>query len=139
MSQRLIIPRDVEDVLRLDLTTVAAECGLSFGISGTPVPNDLGKKLPYAVVYGVGGFKNSRVADVHAVSIDVYGRTWARAMDAANKLSGIVEELQDIDELTVDYLGTAITALPYNNPDPDHPDLPRVTFAADVTIRSAVI
>ena len=139
MPNRIIAPLDVEDVLQRDLNTVAAECGFSYGISGTPVPSNLGSKLPYVVVYNVGGFRSSKIADTHAVSIDVYAKRWDQAMDAANKIAGIVQELEDTDGLSLDYHRTAITALPYNNFDPDHPDLPRVTFSADVVLRAALI
>ena len=118
---------------------MAARCGLSCGISGTPIPADLGKTLPYAVIYSVGGFKTSKVVDTHTVSIDVYDERWDLAMAAASKLSGIVEFLVDTDGLSVDYHSTATTSLPYNNPDPRHSDLPRVTFTADVVLKSAAI
>lgn len=139
MSNWVIAPLDVEDVLQQDLNTMATRCGLSCGISGTPIPQDLGKTLPYAVIYNVGGLRTSKVVDTHAVSIDVYAKRWDLAMAAANKIAGIVEELENVDGLSQDYLRTAVTALPYNNPDPDHADIPRVSFTADVVLRAAVI
>ena len=139
MPDRIIAPHDVEDVLQQDLSTLAAASGLSYGISGTPVPSNLGNTLPYVVIYNVGGFRTSRVVDTHAVSIDVYAKRWDLAMDAACKMAGLVENLEDSTGLSLDYHRTAITALPYNNPDPDHADIPRVSFTADVVLRAAVI
>jgi len=139
MPNRITAPLDVEDVLQRDLNTLATRCGLSCGISGTPVPNNLGNTLPYAVIYNVGGFRSSKVVDTHAVSIDVYAKRWDLAMTTACKVAGMVEGLVDTDGLSHDYHNTAITALPYNNPDPDHADIPRVSFTADVVLRSALI
>ena len=139
MPNRIIAPNDVEDVLQQDLSTLAASSGFSFGISGSPVPSNLGTSLPWVVVYNVGGFRTSKVVDTHAVSIDVYADRWDLAMDAANKMVGLVESLEDSTGLSIDYHRSAVTALPYNNPDPRHEDIPRVSFTADVVLRAAVI
>lgn len=128
---------DVEDAIRQDLG------GLLSGYTAiaSPVPETLGANLPLVVVYRLGGSRTSRVIDEHDLSIDVYAKRWSLAMDAANTAVAALESLADSDPLTsgVDWLDAYVTTFPYNNPDPDHEDIPRVTFAATVICRPEVI
>lgn len=134
---RYLVAIDIEDALRQDLPTAATLGGFSIYAAAPPVPETLGSSLPFVIPERVGGTRDSIVIDTHNVSIDVYAKTWGKAQETANKLVGIVAELPDIDGLSADYLEADITTLPYNNPDPRHQDVPRVTFAASVICRAA--
>ena len=96
-----------------------------------PLPSDFGK-LPLVTITRTGGGRRSRVVDTHRVSIDVRAGSWNSAIDAAERLCGVITQF----ELT--YLGGAychsveITTLPYQNVDPSHRDVPRMTFAAEL-------
>ena len=113
---------------------------LGIAASATPIPEDLGAALPYAVVYNVGGYRDAqtRVLDTGALSIDVYGETPAQAMDACRTVAALVNALQDADGSPQVYR-SPITTEPYDNPDPMHPTIPRATCAADIVTRGEVI
>lgn len=135
-----LIPLDIEDALRVDLSTAASLGGFSISIAAPPVPYDLGTSLPYAMVERIGGQRDDIVVDTHDVAIDVWADSWADAQLAADKLLGLLCGLPYADdELEHDYLGVQVNALPYNNPDPDHQDVPRVSFTAFVTARAVEI
>lgn len=113
--------------------------GFSIGVSATPVPEDLGKTIPYAVVTKVGGSRLDTVLDEHIVSIDVWDRRWALAIASANKLAAFIAALPDMPDTSIDYLKVTLDVTPYNNPDVRHVDLPRVSFTAAVLTRPAVL
>lgn len=132
-----LTPLDIEDALRSDLTIAANLGGFSCAFGAPPTPKDLGATLPYARIERIGGMRNSLVVDAHDVAIDVWADDWAEAQTAANKVVGLLCGLPYADdELDHDYLGVDINVLPYNNPDPDHQDIPRVSFTAEVTTRA---
>lgn len=135
-----LIPIDIEDALRLDLTTAARLGGFSFSVAAPPVPTNLGNTLPYAMVERIGGTRDEIVVDTHNVAIDVWANDWAEAQITANKLVGLLCGLPyDDGFLAHDYLSCDINAHPYNNPDPDHQDIPRVSFSAQVLVRAEEI
>ena len=134
-----IIPVDIEDALRIDLKRAADLGGFSFGISAPPIPADLGNTLPYVVVERIGGMRESLVVDTHDIGIDVWADEWGEATLAANKVLGLLCGLPYSDDPQVEYLGVEINALPYNNPDPNHQDIPRVSFTAHVKARAEII
>lgn len=129
-------PIDIEDALRLDLTTAAQLGGFSCAFGAPPTPKDLGATLPYARIERIGGTRNSLVVDEHYVAVDVWAADWAQAQQAANEVLGLLCALPYSDGLAHDYMGVDINALPYNNPDPDHQDVPRVSFTARVVARA---
>lgn len=134
-----LMPLDIEDALRIDLGTAAGLGGFSCAFGAPPTPKDLGTTLPYARIERLGGIRNSLVVDEHDVAVDVWADDWASAQEAANKVVGLLCGLPYADdELDHDYMDAYINALPYNNPDPDHPDLPRVSFNATVTARAVL-
>lgn len=136
---QLLVPIDIEDALQKDLSQAAQQGGFSIGVSATPVPSDLGKTIPYAVVTKVGGVRNDIVVDEHIVSIDVWDKRWALVTESANKLAAFLMALPDTPGTSVDYLSVRMDVLPYNNPDVRHVDLPRASFTAAVATRPAVL
>lgn len=135
----ILVTHDIEDALQSDLSRAVQMGGFSIGISATPVPEDLGKTIPYAVVTKVGGSRSDTVLDEHIVSIDVWDKRWALSIESANKLAGYLMALPDMPNTSIDYLKVTLDTTPYNNPDVRHVDLPRVTFIAAVLTRPAVI
>lgn len=132
-----LAPIDIEDALRLDIMTAAGQGG--FSISAPPVPINLGALLPYAVVERIGGTRDELVIDSHMVGVDVWANDWAEAQQTANAIVGYMCSLPYDDSAQHDYLSVNINALPYNNPDPDHADVPRVSFTAQVLVRATEI
>lgn len=129
--------RDVEDAIRQDLGAILTD----YTVIAPPIPDSLGNSLPLLVVYRLGGGRDDIVVEEHDISIDVYASRWSTAQDAANVAVAVLLGLADSVELAsgVDWLDTDINALPYNNPDPRHEDIPRVTFSAMVTCRPEAI
>lgn len=127
----------------IDFAAVVAEmvtAALGYAASATPIPEDLGASLPYVVVYNVGGVRDarSRVLDTGALSVDVYAETPAQAMDACARVAALIDALPDAGG-AVQVYAAQVTTLPYDNPDPRHPTIPRATCAADVVTRGEVI
>ena len=111
------------------------------GTSAPPLPE--GFSLPFALFTRTGGDTSDRVYTTHDVSVDVYADTWAQAQQSAAELAGLIA---DLDGRSIGYTsnGTRIEApvyvsacqAPYNNPDPKHPNVPRVTFMATLATRT---
>ena len=111
------------------------------GTSAPPLPE--GFSLPFALFTRTGGDTSDRVYTTHTVSVDVYADTWAQAQAYAAELAGLIA---DLDGRNIGYTsnGTRIEApvyvsacqAPYNNPDPKHPNVPRVTFMANLATRT---
>jgi len=133
---RYLIPLDIEDALRVDVSTAASQGGFSFSIAAPPVPANLGASLPYVLVERLGGTRDEVVIDEHIVAVDVWDKDWADAHSVANDVLGVLSALPDTDGLAHDYLEVAVNVLPYDNPDPDHQDIPRVSFTAHVSTRA---
>lgn len=114
-------PIDIEDVLRSELTSE------TLSVYAPPIPNPL--PVPSARVRRTGGVKNSLVVDGSNVVIDVWAETDAEAMAYANKLLGDLYMMQ----FTHDKIHQVVTvSLPYQNNDPQHPDLCRAAFMVQV-------
>lgn len=130
----LLKPRDVEGALQQDLAAILT----SYDVIAPPLPDDFPDDgLPLVVVERLGGSRTDIVIEEHDVAFDVYADRWSSAVDAANTVVALVAALPDMSEQSsgVDWFDAQINALPYNNPDPAHPDVPRVTFSAVVTCR----
>ena len=132
-------PVDAEDALRREIERAAAEEGIALHACAQPVPADLGDALPLAVVTRTGGSRLSMAMDSHQVEVDVYAATEAEAMAAAGIAAGIVAALWRDPGQLVSWREGAIDALPYQNPDPSRPDVPRVTFSASLVCRPAAL
>lgn len=123
-------PVDAEHLLSLDLSTEGCP------VSPPPVPATLGTSLPTAVVERDGGTRMNAVVDSHNVTVSVWGATWAEAMRAANAIAGAIARLPWTDGLSTHWRTAQLTLLPFNAPDPVHPNIPRVQLAATVTCRA---
>lgn len=132
MATAPLEPVDVEELLRLDLTT--DECP----VCAPPVPDDLGAVLPIAMVERDGGTRMSLVMDAHDVTVSVWAETWAEAMAAANAIAGAIARLPMTDGTTTQWRTADLTGLPSNAPDPAHPTIPRVQLTAQVTCRATI-
>lgn len=124
-------PVDVEDALRRDLS---AACGAD--VFAPPVPPDLARRAPCAMVARDGGTRMSLVMDSHDVTVSAWAGTWADAMRLANALAGAFSRLPDMEGSSVQWRTAQVTALPFNAPDPAHLDLPRVQFTGYATCRA---
>ncbi len=119
-------PLDIENVMR---ECIGAQ--VAYPCSAPPIPQDL--EPPRIVFARTGGSSSDLVVDSSSVIVHCYGGTWADAMDEANEVAGAVKALPYLDNpVTASVLNT----LPYNNYDPQHPDVPRVSFSAIITTRS---
>jgi len=111
----------------------------AIGVSATPVPANLGETLPYTCVFTTGGTRSDIICDMHSMDLDTWDETWAKAMARACELVGLLTGLEGSTVNGVSYARVLITGLPYANPDPDRPDLARVTFSAQVITHAPVI
>lgn len=124
-------PVDVEDALRADLTTDALP------VYAPPVPSDLERRAPCAVIERVGGTRINAVLDSHDLTVSVWAGTWARAMAAANALAGALARLEStVGASGIQWRSARPVSLPANAPDPSHPNIPRVQFTANATCRA---
>ena len=119
---------DIEDTLQAALNAAGIKA------AAPPVPANLG---PYVFVYRTGGYSQSYVQDVSTVEFDCYEQTEAEAMARACDLTAWVRALPQDQGLETFVYFADVIALPYNNPDPNHPTLPRATFSAQIATRVA--
>lgn len=122
--------KDIETILYNLLTDG------KYSASAHAIPASLGSTLPHIHVTRTGGYETDLVLEGHYVDFDVYAADLADAMEEAGNLCGWVRELVDTQPHAPCY-ATRILTLPYNNPDPRHQDLGRVTFKAELMTRTA--
>lgn len=131
---QLVKPIDIEDALRTDIGAVKE----AWKCFAPPAPDNLAASS--LMVTSLGGAPATEVSNDHDVSIDVWASTIEDAMDMANDAAGIVATLPLRAFASGNhYLTAEINALPYINPDPNRPLLPRATFRATVGIRGTAI
>ena len=131
---QLVKPIDIEDALRTDM----AEAAEQWTCFAPPAPDDLAAGS--LMVTSLGGGPATAVSFDHDVSIDCWAPTMAAAMQMASDAAGIVASLPLREFASGNcYLTAEINALPYINPDPNRPLLPRATFRATVGIRGTAI
>lgn len=130
---QLVKPIDIEDALRIDL---AAFNGAMF--FAPPAPDDLSANS--VQVMSVGGAPQTAVSFEHDVRVDCWAATPAAAISLANEVAGIVASLP-LREIASgrQYVTAELDALPYLNPDPNRPLLPRASFRATVGIRGEAV
>ena len=75
------------------------------------------------------------VLENNSVDFDVYALTESDAMETASELCGWIRDLEGETVETTCY-ASEVTSLPYNNPDPRHPNLPRTTIKAQILVRN---
>ena len=105
----------------------------------TPIPENLGDALPLAVVYNVGGSRVDLTVDRAALSVDVYAATPADAMSWAAVCCAACAAFPDYSGGAVQWYQCDVNTLPYDNPDPRHPTIPRVTFVCDLYAHPALV
>lgn len=119
-------PVDVEQVLADALD----------GVFAPPVPSDM--EPPYSMVVSTGGVRRSRVIDTRYVDVDTWADSKGEAMAVALALVPKAEALagSTVDGATV--MSVGVTSLPYDNPDPDRPDLARATAGYEITTKAVI-
>lgn len=118
-------PIDIADAIQQALNAANIRSGAA------PLPRDIPD--PFCFVVPTGGTSQG-VIDSHSVSVDVYASTDASATNAA---LDAIKEIRGMESKS--YLDSFVygveTGIPYNNPDPDHPTMPRVTFLLTIRTR----
>lgn len=117
--------KDIETALyeRLNATGHSA--------SAHAIPPDLGATLPHVHVVRTGGYEKELVIEINRVDFDIYAEDAADAMETACALCGWIRDLAG------DFCyESEINTLPYNNPDPRHPNIARATVKAQILTRT---
>lgn len=107
--------------------------------SAPPLPETFTESLPFALFTRVGGSMSDMVYALQSVSVDVYAATWASAQAAAQGCARAIIAMEGTTIGSGDCrtpIYAASCGAPYNNPDPLHPTVPRVTFLADLATRA---
>ena len=123
----MIISNDIETALYFRLTADG------YSASAHVIPAAVETMLPHIHVTRTGGFTTDRVREENNVDFDVYAETQADAMEEASHLCGWVRALEGTTVDTPCYTSEVIT-LPYENPDPRHPNIGRATFKAQIAV-----
>ena len=130
----------------IDIENALADSGGYGSMYAPPLPEDFATSLPCALFTRVGGTIEGRVLSTHNVSVDVYAETWEQAQLAGAWLGAHIDSLggqmigygEDDDRIEVPVY-TASCQAPYNNPDPKHPNVCRVTFLATLATRTITL
>lgn len=122
---------DIEDALQEAFNAIGIES------CAPPVPSDIGNVLPHVMPWALGsGYRMNLVQDMFSVSIDVRAADHAEAAELAGTVCGVIRALKGRMLGGVQCYEAQIDREPYPNPDPDHPDIPRYTLAAQVVCRA---
>ena len=108
--------------------------GFIIAASAPPLPSGYADSLPWHLFTRTGGSIRSRVITSHSVDVDVYAGTWAAAQAAAANATAVLLALEG-GMLDGDAVYTVSPGLAYTNPDPRHPNIPRVTFGVTLETR----
>jgi hypothetical protein len=139
---QIVAPIDIEDALRIDLTTLYETLeitGVTF--SAPPVEPTLGEIPATGVIVcfkRVGGARDDLVVDTHAVSVDLYASTWADAIAEGNRLAGVLTQLPYQATTRIRYQAVDLVTAPYALPDTSNPVMPRVRMLADIITKADV-
>lgn len=139
---QIVAPIDIEDALRIDLTTLYETldiAGVTF--SAPPVEPTLGEIPATGVIVcfkRVGGARDDLVVDTHAVSVDLYAATWADAISEGNRLAGVLTQLPYQATTRIRYQAVDLVTAPYALPDTSNPVMPRVRMLADIITKADV-
>ena len=106
-----------------------------FGISASEVPRDLAGRLPHVHVVATGGVAAGFVQEWRYCDMDVYACGYAEAHETASRLSAAVRDLDGGAVGPAVCYRASVATPAYDNPDPDHPTLPRVTLKAQFLMR----
>lgn len=121
-------PKDIEGAL------AAAFTASGYAASAPPLPSGYTASLPWLLFTRTGGSIRSRVITTHSVDVDVYAGTWAAAQAAAANATAALLSMEG-SMLDGDAVYTVDPGLAYTNPDPLHPNIPRVTFSVTLATR----
>ena len=134
---QLVAPIDIEDALRTDLSDLSGSDSETVFFA-PPAPDDLAADS--VQVMSLGGAPQTEVSNEHDVRIDCWHETPEEAFELSNLIAGLVTSLPMQAPTSGRHYNTArLDALPYLNPDPNRPLLPRVSFRASVGIRGTAI
>lgn len=122
----------------VEAAVVASAAGYSLDMAAYPVPRELGRRMPLTVLQRTGGSTASKVLDAHDISFDCYAVRWDEAMELANDVCGFIHSLEGQNVGGIMCHRSQLRTLPYNNPDPNRPDLARVTLSAVLTLRETM-
>lgn len=136
---QIVEPMDIEDALRIDVGEVLKTCNLKprAKCTASPAPDDL--KAHTVTFTQLGGAEQSEVSHVYDVSVDVWAAKPGDALKLANKVQGIIASLPMRVFSSGRQYKTADARIPYPNPDPNRPRLPRFSFNASIGIRGESI
>lgn len=130
-----MIPIDISWALQDTLSK-----NLNFAKFSCDPANDFEQDLPYVLIQSTGGLTQNIVVDLYYVSFDVYAEQWAQATATATKVIGflrsLVQEYIGNDEMGKVVVYDVDCDMLYDNPDPDLPTVPRVTFNVDIATRT---
>lgn len=124
----MIISNDIATALYERLTADG------YSASAHVIPAALETMLPHVHVMRTSGTTSDRVREENNVDFDIYSDTISDAMEDASHLCGWVRALEGATVGTPCYESEIVT-LPYENPDPRHPNIGRATFKAQITVR----
>lgn len=139
---QIVAPIDIEDALRIDLTTLYETleiAGVTF--SAPPVDPTLGEIPATGVIVcfkRVGGSRDDLVVDTHAVSVDLYAATWADAISEGNRLAGVMTQLPYQSATKLQYHAVDLVTAPYALPDTSNPVMPRARMLIDIITKAAI-
>ena len=120
-------PIDVEDALQAAFNTAG------FNACALPLPEHY--KLPHVLVRCNGGSSPSFMQTAFSVTLECRAETLAGAFELANSVSGFMLALPGETVGSVPVYTADPQALPYNDPDPNNPTVPRVSCGWTVTTR----
>ena len=126
---QIVNPIDIEDALRIDLAELMPDAQ----VYAQPAPDDVSANS--VCVRGLGGFAASPVSHGYDVLIDAWAKTPGMAMALALRVQGFVVSLPFREFESGREWKSAEAGVPYNNPDPNRPLMPRCTFRATVGVR----
>ena len=106
-----------------------------YSASAHALPATLGATMPHIHVTRTGGTTDDLVIETNRIDFDIYAADDADAMTGACNICAWVRNLSGEIVGTQCYAAEILT-LPYNNPDPRHPDLARATFKAQILTRT---
>lgn len=135
----LVRSHDAADRLRLDLSAAARQAGLRLNVCCTPLPADLDGRLPLAWVRMLGGGRDNIVIDRPTLGVGVYAPTWAKAAEAAADAHALAAALPGWADALTDWKAIEPLSLPYEDPDPDHPDTPRFSFTLTAVLKAETL
>ena len=123
---QVVSPIDVENALRIDLSTLFANI---YRVYCKPIRPDLA--AGDVVIYPLGGARVSGASHDYDVSIDCYAADDALARSMVNEVQGACVSLP-LRSTQTQYSNVNAN-LPYSNYDPRSPQLTRYTFRATIT------